>query len=168
MMTTATEETGILVNMIFARFKLLYGLKFRKQYDSDDEIDIAKREWALSLEGYSKEELSVAMESCKVLHKWPPTIADFIELIPGNNIEPPDIRKAYEEAARYSDTPQKHNWSHNAVYLAGKSIGWYDLRTSSKSKSWPLFRQAYKQACADSARNKGRPATEVIRLGYMS
>ncbi len=70
-------DTKTLVNMIFARFMAIYGHKFKSCFETQDEIRIAKREWALSIAGISESVLVRAVDQCKGSLAWMPTISEF-------------------------------------------------------------------------------------------
>ena len=74
-------ETKALVNMLFARFMAIYGHKFKSCFETQDEIRIAKREWALSLRGYGERELVSAIDHCKEQLAWMPTISEFLKIL---------------------------------------------------------------------------------------
>ncbi|MFC6669407.1 hypothetical protein [Marinobacterium aestuariivivens] len=74
-------ETKALVNMLFARFMAIYGHKFKSCFETQDEIRIAKREWALSLRGYGEAELVAAIDHCKEQLAWMPTISEFLKIL---------------------------------------------------------------------------------------
>lgn len=55
----------------------------------------------------------------------------------------PEARQAYLEAAKASRAPSQHEFSHPAVYAAGRATGWFDLGNLPESKSWPIFERNY-------------------------
>ncbi len=60
----------------------------------------------------------------------------------------PGYREAYVEACRYAGSLNEAQWSHPAVYVAGKATGWFELRNKTEKDTWPVFKQAYKDALA--------------------
>lgn len=142
-------EIKALVNMIFARFMAIYGHKFKSCFETQDEIRIAKREWALSLQGYREPELVAAVDLCKQQYAWMPTIAEFLQVLRELTGDSglPSVQQAYQEAGRYADAPSQHHWSHPAVYHAGKLTGWFRLRTETDLRVMPDFRQQYERVC---------------------
>lgn len=135
--------------MIFARFMAIYGHKFKSCFETEEEIRIAKREWALSLEGYSEAELVAAVDRCKETLAWMPAIAEFLALLSqvrgGDGL--PSAREAYVEACLHADHPLEHGWSHDAVYRAGRETGWFALRSEEETLVFPRFRYVYEQLC---------------------
>ncbi len=135
--------------MVFTRFMAIYGHKFKSSFETEAEMRIAKREWAMSLGQYSENELVAAVNTCKDTMAWAPSIAEFITILQGLNsaFGLPDIRAAYKEACYYADRPSKHNWSHLVVYRAGKETGWFELRSATEKTSFGLFSYHYEIMC---------------------
>ncbi len=135
--------------MLFARFMTIYGHKFKSVFQSEDEIRIAKREWALSLRGYTEQEMVLAIDRCKQQFVWMPTIAEFLELMRKElkDYGLPQALAAYQEACMHSDHPRDHSWSHPAVYFAGRATDWFRLRTEDKCDVMPDFEFNYRQMC---------------------
>ncbi|WP_240776303.1 replication protein P [Nitrincola alkalilacustris] len=142
-------ETKAHVNMIFARFMAIYGHKFKSCFETENEIRIAKREWALSLAGFSESELVLAVNRCKETLAWMPTISEFLAIIRDLNGDfgLPGLRRAYQEACLHADHPAQHRWSHPAVYCAGRETGWFQLRSEEESQTFPLFTYHYEIMC---------------------
>jgi len=142
-------ETKRLVNMIFARFMTIYGHKFKSTFQSEDEIRIAKREWALSLQGFSEAELVLAVNRSKESFVWMPTVAEFLSLLRRDyeSYGLPNTLAAYREACLAADHPRQHAWSHAAVYHAGRATDWFRLRTEEKSQVFRDFEHNYRTLC---------------------
>lgn len=142
-------ETKTLINMIFTRFMAIYGHKFKSCFETEDEIRIAKREWALSLRGYGERELVAAVNRCKETLAWMPTISEFLAILRdiGGDFGLPGTRDAYTEACLHAEHPQAHRWSHPAVYLAGRNTGWFELRSEDEAQVLPRFSYQYEVLC---------------------
>lgn len=138
-----------MVNMIFARFMAIYGHKFKSCFETQDEIRIAKREWALSLTAYHESQLVRAVDRCKETLAWMPTVSEFLKILEevgaGDGIPP--VRVAYLEACRYSHEPVGKPWSHPVVYYAGRETGWFMLRSEEERTTFGLFRYHYELVC---------------------
>jgi hypothetical protein len=145
----ATAQTKTLVNMLFARFMTIYGHKFKSTFESEQEIVIAKREWATSLQGYGEDVLVLAIERAKREYNWMPTIAEFLQLLQQcqQAFGLPDAESAYVEACRHADSPSNHGWSHAAVYHAGRMTGWYELRQGEQKRLRPRYQANYQGLC---------------------
>ncbi len=135
--------------MIFARFMAIYGHKFKSCFESENEIRLAKREWALSLSGYSEPELVAAINRCKETLAWMPTISEFIAILNDLNGDYglPPLRSAYVEACMNADKPTRHSWTHRAIYHAGRATGWFRLRSEEESQVLADFRYNYEVVC---------------------
>jgi len=135
--------------MIFARFMAIYGHKFKSCFETQDEIRIAKREWALSLGGYSETELVAAIDYCKEHSAWMPTISEFLAVLRDQTGDHglPVTKHAYEEACLHADKASSFNWTHPAIYHAGKATGWFRLRTEDEAEVFPDFRYNYEVLC---------------------
>ena len=84
----AQQQTRVLVNMLFARFKAIYTHKFASAYSNPDEVKLAKREWAVVLKGFQEPLLAYAVERTKEVYAWPPTISEFLKFcISGNAMD---------------------------------------------------------------------------------
>jgi hypothetical protein len=138
-----------MVNMLFARFMVIYGHKFKSAFNSPKELVIAKREWSTSIGSYDEDVLVAALELAKQTYSWVPSIAEFLQLLEKcqQSFGLPTAEEAYTEACRYASEPSQHAWSHAAVYHAGKQAGWFELRTATQQQIWPHFRTLYKALC---------------------
>ncbi|MCV2401292.1 replication protein P [Marinomonas sp. C2222] len=143
--TEAEQQTRVLVNMIFARFKAIYTHKFASAYSTLEEVKLAKREWAVALKGFQEPLLAYAVERTKEEYAWPPTISEFLKLIStaykAYGLANP--RAAYLEACACRTDPLSYKWSHPAVFFAGSETDWYKLKSEEERVSWPLFEQNY-------------------------
>ncbi len=135
--------------MLFARFMTIYGHKFKSAFDSEEEIIVAKREWALSLGKYAEAELVAAVNLCKEKFAWMPSIAEFISVLHevNDNLGLPPVEQAYEEACLHAQSPRQHQWSHPVVYFAGRSSDWFRIRTEDKQNIFPTFEHHYRLLC---------------------
>ncbi|WP_232348843.1 replication protein P [Neptunomonas qingdaonensis] len=138
-------ETKALVNLIFARFMAIYGHKFKSCFETQEEIRIAKREWALSLAAFSEMQLVTAVDRCKETLAWMPTVSEFLKILEtiGAGDGVPGVRQAYIEACRYADHPTQHQWSHPVVYHAGREAEWFRLRSEEERVVFPVFSYHY-------------------------
>lgn len=135
--------------MLFARFMAIYGHKFKSCFETQDEIRIAKREWALSVQGYSESQLVAAIDQCKETLEWMPSIAEFLRLLDEMGEQGiPAVLAAYQEACRYADRPTQHGWSHPVVYHAGRETGWFELRSLAGAAIFKRFSYNFQQVKA--------------------
>jgi len=135
--------------MVFTRFMAIYGHKFKSSFETESEMRIAKREWALSLGDYSEAELVAAVSLAKETLAWAPSIAEFIQILQqlDDAFGFPHVQQAYREACFHALKPSSHNWSHPVVYHAGRDTGWFELRSEEEKHSFPQFRYSYEIIC---------------------
>ncbi len=78
-----------------------------------------------------------------------PTISRVIkkctELSGGNTLL--DAHSAYSEACNAPSPKTNYNWSHPAIYYAGKASDWYFLANNTEQKAFPVFRAHYEKIC---------------------
>lgn len=144
-----SSKTKTMINMVFTRFMAIYGHKFKSSFETEAEMRIAKREWAMSLGNFSENELVAAVSICKETLAWAPSIAEFLVILQNLNdaFGLPDVRSAYREACFNAQSPSKHSWSHNVVYHAGRETGWFELRSQSEKQTFALFSYHYDIMC---------------------
>lgn len=154
--------------MIFARFHHIYTHKFESAYGDESTLTQAKREWAYSLAGTPAHLVEYALERCKLEFSWPPTIADFVQLLQPQpeSLGLPGSREAYLEACQNSHSPANRHWSHAAVHLAARDVGFFRMRTEAERYSWPPFEKAYQDRVTQVARGEelvvAEPATTAL------
>lgn len=59
----------------------------------------------------------------------------------------PDPRKAYEEACLKPSPKDRQQWSHAAVYHAGRLTGWHELHCMTSDQIFPRYAYNYEQLC---------------------
>jgi hypothetical protein len=148
--------------MIFARFHHIYTHKFETAYGDESTLTQAKREWAYSLAGTPAHLVEYALERCKLEFSWPPTIADFFQLLQPRPeaLGLPGTRNAYLEACQNSHSPTDRRWSHAAVQLAARDVGFFRMRTEIERHSWPPFEKAYQARVTQVARGEELVVTD--------
>lgn len=141
------HDTKLLINMLFARLHHIYTHRFESAYGDETTLAQAKREWAFSLAGYSRERVEYALERCKLELAWPPTIAEFCRYLEPRpeDLGLPATREAYLEACQKSHAPLQQRWSHPAVHLAARNAGHFALRSEPERITWPAFEKAYRE-----------------------
>lgn len=78
-----------------------------------------------------------------------PTISEFVRVLRNltGDYGLPVAKQAYEEACMHADHASKHQWTHPAIYHAGKATGWFRLRTEDEPVVFPDFRYNYDVLC---------------------
>ncbi len=105
----------------------LFGQKWTSAYGLADR----NGEWQRTLDGLHPAQLEIGLNRVRLAgSEWPPTAPEFRKLcqpLP-EELGLPTLAKAWREANEHASQPSHHGWSHRAVYLAGRSAGWYELR----------------------------------------
>lgn len=84
----------------------------------------------------------------------------------------PTAEQAWQEACNHSHEIDKHQWSHNAVFLAGRRVSWYAIRTASGDfevqRIKKTFTEAYQILVDDTVRGADLTGEAVAVLTDMS
>lgn len=106
--------------------------------------------------GLTREQVLSGVEAFKkhaADNPWMPNPAEFVEMCrDAENSGVTGTREAYQEACKNAGFIMEANWSHPAVYVAGKATGWFELRNKAEKDTWPIFKLAYKEALARAAK----------------
>jgi len=55
----------------------------------------------------------------------------------------PTTGEAWHEACSNAHAPGQHHWSHEAVRMAGQSVGWWDLTHTTAQSVWPRLEKRF-------------------------
>lgn len=137
------------INQVFAEFEFAYHNQFHKAFSAPESLVIAKKYWLSSLENYSPQQIVHAAKRVISTQDFLPSIAAFIRACEEgiDLFGLPAVRQAYLEACRAPSPKVDFSWSHEAVYLAGKSTGWFLLASEPEPVALPLFRYHYELLC---------------------
>jgi hypothetical protein len=144
------------INQVFAEFEFAYHNQFHKAFSDAESLVIAKKYWLSSLENYSPRHIVQAAKRVVKTQEYLPSIAAMLKACEqGFDLYGlPSPRQAYEEACRASSPKQAWNWSHEAVYFAGKATGWFMLANEPESKAFPVFNYHYGLLCQQVVEGK--------------
>lgn len=137
------------INQVFAEFEFAYHNQFHKAFSAPESLVIAKKYWLSSLENYSPSQIVHAAKRVISKQDFLPSIAAFLRAC-DEGIDLfglPATRLAYLEACSAPSPKADFEWSHEAVYLAGKSAGWFLLSSETEAVALPLFRYHYELLC---------------------
>lgn len=150
------------VNELFGLFRVNYHNQYYKAFPDTETLNTTKKLWLASLQQFPAEQISRAGERVIKTSEFLPTLAQMLRAcascVSGKNL--PDVRSAYLEACNAASPKAAQNWSHPAVYWAGRATGWHRLATSDESRSFPLFQQQYEQQLARLMDGEELPAIE--------
>ncbi len=129
-------ETARIVNTLFDELRSIFPA-WRQAWPNDAAEARAKRTW---VKGFMKagvttvEQLRYGIEACRLMDTdFAPSVGKFVRLcVPSaEDLGLPGDESAWREVVRHCANPGHHRWSHEAVRLAGGSVGWFNLRCSS-------------------------------------
>lgn len=131
-----TAETARVVNTLFDELKSIFPA-WKQAWPNEAAENRAKRTW---VKGFMRdgittlEQLRYGIEACRLMDTdFAPSVGKFAKLcVPtAADLGMPDEDLAWREVVRNCANPGHHAWSHEAVRLAGSSVGWFNLRCSS-------------------------------------
>ena len=132
---------------LWTRMAQIYGTLWERQFGSHDGD--AFQVWSKGLADLTPGMIRHGLGKC--LHRssqFPPNLPEFRQLCAGAGEHGlPEAYEAYQEAARKCRNPRAGNWSHAAVFVAGRATGWFHLRELPERQSWPRFKGHYETAC---------------------
>lgn len=138
------------INQVFAIFRRNYHNQYYKAFPDERELSITKRLWLESLQKFSAQSILQAARSVIESSEFLPTLRTMInhcEL--QNDLGLPDPHQAYIEACRAPSPKAEYQWSHLAVYYAGKECDWFFLQSNSENTAFPVFKKAYERICRE-------------------
>ncbi|SDG86351.1 phage replication protein P [Pseudomonas flavescens] len=131
-----TDETARIVNTLFDELRSIFPA-WKQAWPNDAAEKRAKRTW---VKGFMRagvttvEQLRYGIEACRLMDTdFAPSVGKFVKLcVPtAADLGIPLDDHAWREVVRNCANPGHHTWSHEAVRLAGSSVGWFNLRCSS-------------------------------------
>lgn len=131
-----TDETARIVNTLFDELRSIFPA-WKQAWPNDAAEKRAKRTW---VKGFMRagvttvEQLRYGIEACRLMETdFAPSVGKFVKLcVPtAADLGLPMDDVAWREVVRNCPNPGHHAWSHEAVRLAGSSVGWFNLRCSS-------------------------------------
>lgn len=107
---------------------------------------MAKKLWARLLIEYPAEVIMAGAEQCVKKQKYLPNVHDVIEECESSSANlfgMPNVRSAYVEACRAPSPKAEYNWTHLAVYYAGRASDWFLLANEPEQIAFPVFERNY-------------------------
>lgn len=134
------------INQIFELFRFNYHNQFLKAFPDHDTVIMAKQLWARLLVEFPAETIMFAAEQVVKQQKFLPNVHDVVEACNSSAhklLGMPDAHSAYIEACRAPSPKKEYQWTHPAVYYAGRSSDWFFLANSVEAKAFPVFERNY-------------------------
>ena len=138
------------INSVFTLFRLNYANQYYAAYPDAEHLTQIKKLWLNSLRNYPVEQIlegaKHAIEHCEYL----PTLHRMHECCQQGlgELGLPTAHDAYMEACKAPSPKSAQNWSHPAVYLAGRDSDWFFLANNQERQTWPVFREHYQGYCS--------------------
>lgn len=138
------------INQSFALFQLNYHNQYHKAYGTGANLNHAKRLWLEMLGRFEPAAILRAAKAVIESSEYLPTLRTMITFCEKYSQQAglPDPHTAYAEACRAPSPKAAQQWSHPAVYYAGKASDWYFLQTSTEATAFPVFKAHYEDICA--------------------
>jgi len=137
------------INQLFGELEFAYHNQFHKAFSAPESQVIAKKYWLSCLSQYTPLQITQAGKAVISSQEYLPTVATLVRAC--ENVQDsfglPSARQAYLEACRASSPKIAHDWSHPAVYFAGKAADWFVLANESESRAFPIFDYHYGLLC---------------------
>lgn len=132
------------INQIFELFRFNYHNQFLKAFPDLDTMNMAKRLWLRLLGDYTGEVIMRAAEKAVKENSWLPNVHEVLARCDvAEVVGLPSAHAAYVEACRAPSPKKEFNWSHPAVYFAGRATDWFFIANEPEEKVFPVFKRNY-------------------------
>ena len=132
------------INQIFELFRFNYHNQFLKAFPDLDTMNMAKRLLLRLLGDYSGEVIMRAAEKAVKENGWLPNVHEVLARCDvAEVLGLPAAHAAYVEACRAPSPKKEFNWSHPAVYFAGRATDWFFIANEPEEKVFPVFKRNY-------------------------
>jgi hypothetical protein len=138
------------INQVFALFQINYHNQYFSAFgDNTKSENLAKNLWLNKLSPFGPDTICAAAEKIIADNDYLPTLHKMLEACRHVGMPKglPSVRNAYLEACNQPSPKAAQNWSHAAVYLAGRDCGWHMLANEVERKVFPLFSDCYRNYC---------------------
>lgn len=148
-----TEDKEVLIsgiNQVFGLLRVNYHNQFLKAYPDLETLNQGKRLWMKLLGQYPPNRIIWAAEQAIKASEYLPSVAEIHKRLESSLPEAlglPKVHAAYVEACRAPSPKASFQWSHPAVYWAGRASDWYFLSSQPERFSFPVFEENYRQLC---------------------
>jgi hypothetical protein len=154
------------LNQVFALFRLNYHNQYYAAYPDNNQVNQIKKLWLESLADYPVEQILRGAKHAIEHSEYLPTLNRMHECCQQGLSEfgLPTAHDAYVEACNAPSPKSAQNWSHPAVYLAGRDSDWFFLGNNTERSTWPVYRDHYQAYCARVMRGESVkvPAPEAL------
>jgi hypothetical protein len=148
--TPANPQLIDAINQVFALFQVNYHNQYYSAFgNSTKSENLAKKLWLGKLDNFSAETICGAAEKIIAESDYLPTLHKMLNACRDVGMPEglPSPRNAYQEACNKPSPKAAQQWSHPAVYVAGRECGWYFLANTVEAKAFVSFSEIYQQLC---------------------
>ncbi|MCA6064472.1 replication protein P [Thalassolituus marinus] len=139
-----TIEQKEAINQIFELFRFNYHNQFLKAFPDLNTMNMAKRLWSRLLGEYSPEVIMRAAEKSVKESTFLPNVHEVLARCDiADTLGLPTAYAAYVEACRAPSPKKEFNWSHPAIYFAGRASDWFFLANTPEEHAFPVYQRNY-------------------------
>lgn len=131
------------INQSFALFRINFHNQYYKAYPDIELLNQAKKLWLESLKAFDSRTLLKATKRIIEEQEYLPTLHQMLTFCAMGDSNAPSPHQAYVEACQAPSPKAQHNWSHTAVYEAGRRSDWFFLGTTPEHLAFPVYRGHY-------------------------
>lgn len=170
-----TEEQARIVNGVFSELKNSFPGQFLKYADKIPGWEDHERKRLFNDEDFrrltARQIRNGLTTACK--GEFLPSMGRLIQCCQPDLREMglPDAEQAWQEACNHSHEVIQHRWSHEAVYLAGRRVGWHAIRSAGGDiqvqRLRKIFSDSYQQLVDDTIRGADLRGEAIAALTDM-
>lgn len=171
----SAEDQGRIINGVFLELKNSFPgqfLKYEKQIAGWEDHERKRLFNDEDFRRLTARQIKTGLTTaCK--GEYLPTIGRLIQCCQPdlNELGLPDSEQAWQEACNHSHEVLQHRWSHEAVYLAGRRVGWHAIRSAGGDiqvqRLRKIFSDAYQQLVDDTIRGADLRGEAIAALTDM-
>jgi hypothetical protein len=149
-------ETVEAINQVFALFRLNYHNQYYAAFPDASPLKQIKKLWLESLGRYPVEQLLQGAKHAIENSEYLPTLNRMHDSCQAaiTELGLPAPRDAYLEACNMPSPKSEQDWSHPAVYLAGRDSNWFYLSNTPEAQARPVFEGHYRDYCRRALRGE--------------
>ena len=169
------EDQARIINGVFFELKSSFPGQFLKYVKEIPGWEDHERKRLFNDEDFrrltAKQIKTGLTRACK--GEWLPSIGRLIECCQPDlsDLGLADAEQAWQEACNHSHEVLQHPWSHEAVYLAGRRVGWHAIRSAGGDiqvqRLKKIFSDAYQQLVDDTIRGADLRGEAIAALTDM-
>jgi len=154
------------INQVFELFRINYHNQYFAAFGDIQTLNQAKRLWLETLQRFDPKVILQGAKLAIEESDYLPTLHKMIGFCQGSPQQHglPDVHSAYIEACRAPSPKTEYQWSHAAVYHAGRNSDWFFLANNSERIAFPIFKDHYLALCQRVINGDKLDAPEIKRL----